>query len=860
MFFAYVNSFGTAKSDETKRDWWLNNLPWMKNARRKREEKKVDKAKDITVENPEGVYVSDGDNLDRLSEVIINNKMVCVLGPSGVGKTRLVQQVCHSGKLELFKKKFEIDLEDVNPPDNEEGETVEDAFKSARNAFNRGINLEQNSDLEMIAMGISVPTLIFIDNYEQIVQNNKLDAKIRKELIDPFRKNEKVHIIITSRISIYRAKLFELKPLKNAISTEGLTIKELADRYSAIKLFFKIHNQLCFEEGRTRKKFNENDCQIIIELCNSVSSLPLGIRLLAVRSIDKELIDIKQELQDTLKQEIPIAFGDLSDRQRSLYNAFSWSFNLLKPEEKRFFAYLSFFKNGFFLKNLPIWPSHQNQGETKDTAIMLFKHSLLRYMEYPNCSEPKYEMYVFARQMLEITMDSQDISLQHEYLEAICHKYLDRIIEIERLIFGKTSQDLNYIEIVKEVRLDLENIENFIKWCTKHRKDLAVDLLVRIERVLNETGPYIILKELYDPLLQHFKDGVKRSRLLMSKARVVKSTNLRHESMDLIIEAINILEAEKSINSTLGECYRIGTYLSAELGKFELRESIIEKVLNFSKEQQNALGISNYAFIILEDAKRYEKRGELKLAKDNFQKAAGYLEGYNVQLGKVLNYAGIFSWRIGDAEMAETYFKRCIKNYQNLGEDRWILGFKTNLALLYADTGDLKRGKTEAEEAYNILKQEGPYGWFLINKQSNGRLLARMSKSNGRFKEAEEILLESYQELKEVKYHESMVLGSTELAELYYLYEKYDLALDMANRSVVDCETYGLAKTMRYFRALCLDGLTNYRIGNTEVASKRKIEAEQLLVSVRENNWLTYGICYSRWQELKKLTRAHEPQ
>ncbi len=801
----------------------------------------------------EKIYVPNKGVLDELSELICEHPVVCVTGPSGVGKTTVVKQLGLSKNLKKFKKKYRVDLEDVNPPNVNKGESLEKSYDTAKNAFDRGFNLEREANYFDFANGILVPTLIFIDNYEQILDNDNLDVQIRENLIKPFSHNDLVHIVITSRIYISDTNRFELKELKNPNTTKGLTSDQLVNDFPAIKLFCKIHNDLRRKRKKSKILFTNSEFETIIELCNSVSNLPLGIRLIACRSFDKKFDEIKRELKETYKTEIPPQFLKKSDRHRTLFNAFIWSIKLLNKDERNFLYYLTHFKNGFFTKNIPIWPGHKKISQTIMLIEKLHLHSILKEEPYEYCSEPKYELYVFSKQVLELYMEENGITLRTEYLSSICTQYSKRLKQISEQIFNNTDKPINYLELTVEIRQDLENISYFTEWCTKNRKDLAVEILIDIERILNEIGPYLILEELYDPLLEHYKVGEKRAKLLISKARVLKSSEKRYLSLALVVEALEILEKSQVVNTTLGEAYRIGAWLCEQLGNYDLRTEIISKIEKLNSDQKNELGSTHLAFIDLEKAKQFEKQGKIQLAVGSFEKSMKLLEGHSIQQAKVANFIGIFYWRIGKPKVSEKHFISAIKKYKNLGENRWILGFKTNLGLLYADTGNFKDGFHVVKEAFEVLQQEGPYGWYLINLQSKGRLLSRMRKSKKRFKDAEKLLKDSCDKLKELKYYESLTLGEIELAELYYKYDKKQKALEKAKLGSAKCLEYKLTYTMRYFRSLVLEGILAREFGDLITAKEKYSIAKELLSNVDGNNWLTYDVCEKNWIKLNEI-------
>ncbi len=829
----------------------------------KKVSKKTDE--DTSLENtfvnrPCDYFVEDEMVLDNLAQTILDNKLVCVQGLAGSGKTTIVRELCYDERLNHFDHKYEIDFESVNSPISGENETVEQAFNKAQKIFINKFNIDRHSHLEVfIKNTFKTPALLFIDNYEQITANSDLDSLIRNQLIQPFVNNPNFHIVVTSRDNVANFSPFELDelknvPLSNIDIVQQISTGELTEQFSAIKLFFKYHNKHNREtRGGNRQDFTIEEKKTVVQLCHKVSNLPLGIMLLASRSVEIKVDEILQNLNESLKTNIPVSFSTTSQRQRNLYNAILWSYNLLEEDEQRFFAHLTFFENSTLLKNIPKWVNHQNQTETEKLITKLYKKSLINRTKDPFQGEDRYEAYYITREMFSEKMKQENISLNEEYCEAICRKCADRLNVIESLIFRPQPESINYKQIVMEVRLDMENILGFIEWTTKYRKNLAADILIRTERILNEIGPYLLLDNYFEPLLEYFDKGTNRARLLLAKARFMKSTEQRSSSETYLDEAIEILR-EGPINTLRGQAYSIGTYLYGELGKYEKRSQIIDEVSTYSDTQKKAISVLNLGLITLEEGRHYEKIGETELAINSFQRATDFLKGYNIQLGKALNYAALFFWRIGEAEKAKEYLFEAIYRYTDLGESRWILGFKTNLGLLFADTENLEEGTKYINEASKYLEKEGPYGWYQVNLLGQARLISRRAESEAEFQKAESLLNESHKNLRDINWSETITLCLTELAELYYNFGKYEDALVKCDEAIETCGKHNMSKSMRYFRSLTLKALCHYRMGQHSKVSVSKKEAKAVIESVQGEKWLSYNVCRKKWEELNRIT------
>ncbi|SHJ62707.1 tetratricopeptide repeat protein [Pseudozobellia thermophila] len=802
----------------------------------------------MTKENPKGKYVDDNDNLSNLGEIIENNQLINVTGPSGIGKTRLVQEVCTVRLKDRFQLVIEVDFESL-----QNGE-IEDMFAHAQGILNRCLNNDRKEDYFFIAKNFQSPTIFFFDHYDHVKLNYGLHVKIYKELIEPFLTNPNIKVIITSQVKInFVQVIYELEGLSNVRSIDGRSEKDLTSNYGAIKLFCRLHNDYVDKfRKKARKSFTLEQIGIIADLCNQVSNNPLGIRLLACKSVEYELKTIQGQFTKLLQKEIIPLYGELSERHLNMYTAFKWNYDTLGEEEKLFFYHLSFFKNGFYLRNIPHWPQFNDYLETTETVKKFYNQSLLRETIDPDGEEERYEIYVLFKENVEWDMKSKGIAYDKTYLLEICHNYHTLLQKIHSWLFDKDNTDLDNRSI-SALKNDALDIEGMIKWCTDNaNQDLALDLLVLLEKILNEVGPYVISEKLYDGLLDHFKSGKPRARLLMSKARLLKSSKSRDLSPAPIREALQILAEQTSIDKTTGEIYRIGANLSGELAEFDIGESIIEKTMAFSPEEIEKIGMLNYAFVILEMARAQERKGNFDLAAEHFEQSKTLMTGYPLQQARACNYTALFYWRRGKFDKAEKHLKQAIVNYTGIGEDRWILGFKTNLGLLYSDMADLEESLKYTNETHDALKLKGPYSWFQINKINKGRIYARKPKTIAHFQTAEALLLDSYAELTKIKYWESAALASIELADLYYKYNRPKDATEFCHTTLSLCEDHDFTRYMRYYRALCLLGLMKFEDGLKDESNNYLLEAEEVHRSVDKNAWLSYELTKIRYNQLKK--------
>ncbi|MCB4808574.1 AAA family ATPase [Tamlana sp. 62-3] len=825
----------------------------------------IDHSKRIPITNSSNKYVENEHNVNKLTKLLRSNKnrIIVVSGEAGIGKTKLVEYVCTTLLNDEFVNQIYMDFENVNSKDiRKPTDTTNDILKYTKiTIVNTALGAKERiKNYGVIAKDYQRPTIIFIDNYEQVLDNSELSLKIFSEIINPLvDNNELIKVVITSRTNLDEACVnFKVEPLSNIPLHEfGDFEGDLTKEYTAIKLFCKLYNQDSLTDDLDYKndKFSKEQFRIIVELCHRVSNLPLGIHLIATSSSHSEISfeDIQSDLKFHFNKPIPNLFREFSNRHKSLYNVFDWTYGQLSKTEKEFYKHLMYFPNGFFINNLPHWEGFINRSETKQKVIILNKRSFLRDQKYHPRLRNRYEIIILFRELLGINEENSRDKFSKDYVHAIHLAAYKRLQEIDEFIHGKNSIMADVDLLKEEIRLEYENITYFIEQSSDTHIQLAIDMLVCLERILNEFGPYILLEDIYNPLLDKTNDQEQRARLLMSKARVIKSTEQRENSLPLIEEAIKLLEKTNIKSELLGEAYRIGTYLSSQIGDNKLTQSILAKIDKFTESDKVKLGQLNMAFITLEQARKYERNGEMLNAITHFERTIKLMEGYKVQQAQAYNFAGMFYWRYGSSEKSERYFLEAIKKYNGIGEDRWILGFNTNLGLLYCDQDKLDKSLHYTEKVSEALKVQGPFGWSMINLLSLGRIYCRKNESPENFKVAEQYLLISFRKLRDIKYVESVLLASAELVELYYKYGMYDKARVYCDKSILYAKNNSYDSYMRYFRVICILGLINSKEGKIKESLINFEEAKNLVGRIEGNGWLSYKLTKQRFDSLKKV-------
>jgi predicted ATPase/DNA-binding XRE family transcriptional regulator len=320
-------------------------------------------------------------------------RLVTLIGPPGIGKTRLSIESARAGLPDFPDGVFFVALAPLENP----------ALIAVTVAQAMGyVGAGNVSTMEQLKDGIgNKQMLIVLDNCEHLIEDV---AALVSSLLSTCSR---VKILTTSRESL-RVPGEWLYPVPALdvpapdISDEDLSVDtDVASNFPALTLFAERARAV-----RPNFALDAENIKAISAICRQLDGLPLAIELIAARM---RLVTPQALLQRLHDQSMLSADGmrTVPARQESLHNAIDWSYELLSAEEQKLFCCLSIFSGGFTLDAAENIFS-QAFTETTISALMasLFDKSLLQ-RSFDSSDEVRYAMLgtiqEFARQRLQET-------------------------------------------------------------------------------------------------------------------------------------------------------------------------------------------------------------------------------------------------------------------------------------------------------------------------------------------------------------------------------------------------------------------------------------------------------------------------
>ncbi|HWM15127.1 MAG TPA: DUF4062 domain-containing protein [Microbacterium sp.] len=280
-----------------------------------------------------------------------DRRLVTLLGPGGIGKSRLAIAVAAStAAAELFPDgTVFVALENVLEPD-----LVLPTIGYALGVRDAGdLPLEQRLAIALEGRRI----LLVLDNFEQLI--DAAPVLVRLYTVAP-----DASFLVTSRVllRIRGEQIFDVPTLAthDPASPDSVTrartspaVELFVDRARAVRADFEL---------------TDANAAAVVAICRALQGLPLAIELAAARMRVLSPSGILERL-DTQLPLLVDSSRDLPERQRTLRATIEWSTGLLREDERVLLHELGVFSAGFTLDSLEAYGAHRGWEFDAFTAL-----------------------------------------------------------------------------------------------------------------------------------------------------------------------------------------------------------------------------------------------------------------------------------------------------------------------------------------------------------------------------------------------------------------------------------------------------------------------------------------------------------
>ncbi len=276
------------------------------------------------------------DDIRALRALVGESRVVSILGPGGLGKTRLARLLGVQAEQPVVHF---VELVGVASPDDVVGEVGSALGVRDSVSGRRILTKEQRNDVRARAAQSleRSPALLILDNCEHVVE---AVADLVAFLV---ASCPRLRVVTTTRapLAIAAERVFPLSQLDDDAASE-----------------------LFRQRARAARPSVHLDPDSVLSIVRRLDGLPLAVELAAARVRAMSVEDIDRRLDDRFAL---LRGGDrsLPDRHQTLLAVIDWSWNLLAEPEQRALRWLSTFHDGFSLDGADAVLGHDALDEVR---------------------------------------------------------------------------------------------------------------------------------------------------------------------------------------------------------------------------------------------------------------------------------------------------------------------------------------------------------------------------------------------------------------------------------------------------------------------------------------------------------------
>jgi predicted ATPase/transcriptional regulator with XRE-family HTH domain/TPR repeat protein len=654
-------------------------------------------------------------------------RLLTLVGPGGVGKTRLVLQAARqlSEQNAFAQGVFFASLAMIDSPD----------FLVSAIAAATGFPFYGPDQKDQLLNYLrNKQLLLVLDNLEHLLAGVDL-------LVDILNYAARVKMLVTSRerLNLREEWIFEIHGLPVPEPGQGGSV----DEFSAIRLFVQSARRV-----QPTFTLKPSDLPHVGRICRLVDGMPLGIELAAawVRLLSCQ--EIAVEIEKSLDF-LATSWRDVPERHRSLKAVFDHSWKLLNPDEQAVLSRLAVFQGGFHRH-----AAEQIAGANLQLLSALVDKSLLRRV-----SAGRYELHELVQEYAGVQL-AQQAQVAGEVKESFSQYYL-AFLQVH------AEQLPNDTAVRETVHAEIENLRAAWNWA------VSLGRLEWISQGQDGLAAYYHLMGLPKEGTQAFQAAIQAVRRVTSDAQTgllawlqahlasflneqasyEQARSAAQEAIELarqsgqaaaevsarlecglaLLRQVRLEAAQQEYELALAQArahslpalealtlLRLGTLgfhrrrLEESMACFQQALQLYRRLDDSQGENQALMGIGS-AFYLLGDFPGAREYLEQALA---FFVASGNRHGE----GKVLNNLGNVYFGLGINSTARAYYEKSLALVQEIG-NRWGETVSlVNLGQACHRLGEFEPARSAYEVGMHLCREIGEWGGETGNLANLGLL------------------------------------------------------------------------------------------------------------------------------------------
>ncbi|GAB4444990.1 MAG: hypothetical protein OHK0015_46890 [Chloroflexi bacterium OHK40] len=640
-------------------------------------------------------------------------RLVTLLGPGGIGKTRLAVEVATTLHDRFPHGVHFISLAGVD--------TAYAIIALIADALNVSFHADGAPYQQLCDYLRLKHLLLVLDNFEHLIDapppTDAPELQGTTLVYDLLHAAPQLKILVTSRsrIRLQGEQLYALNGI-DIPQDDGISPAD-ARRSSAVALFVQ-------SARRVRADFDVTDDNVaaVVQICRLVQGMPLAILLATswVAVLSPTEIALELGRYDATAQGLDFLETDLRDfpaRQRSMRAVFDHSWGLLTELAQQLFVQLSLFHNGFTRTaaeavvdvhppNAAIWCSRSNglRARPDPPPVSIAKmlrdlvNTSLLQVEGEAEGRRRYTLHELARQYA-VQRLAQTPDRGEGGRERHCLFYCTLLSAQEARLKGAHSQ-----AALAEIDPELDNVRAAWRWAIAHTR------LEWLARSMNCLGLFYERRNRYQEGAAVYGNVVQQLRATANETPVARQV----VALALVWQ---------------GTFARLLGRLAESEGALQQSLDVLEQAGLPDDEQQ-----SIRALLYLQQGRLYYAQADFTKGEAAFRQALLRSQALSDTWGEanVLLGLGSLAYRVGDLALARAHYEASLARYRSLGDDIGYAHGLERLGDIFRDQGQFEAARQLTLEAiglYERLKDRA--------KTAYGQLaLGMLHMYMGRFHEA----------------------------------------------------------------------------------------------------------------------------
>lgn len=621
-------------------------------------------------------FVGRENDIERVKELLREHRLVTLVGPGGMGKTRLALQAAAEWGDTFPDGVWLVPLSSVK--------TIEFVIYAIIDVLALGHDGCQSPHDHLLTYLRTRTLVVILDTFEHL----RDDASFLTDIID---HAPGVHVLITSRdrLALPGAATFELGGLSYPDETE-----QDIEHYSAIQLFLRSARHAYPDFALT-----QNDVPHLARICRLVEGMPLALELAAawVRTFSCEAIAKKIELNLSF---LATDHPSLAENHRSLLAMIDSFWFLLSTSEQSLLRQLSVFRGGFTGS-----AARQIVGASPFFLDGLVAKGYLRWTQHQ-----RYEIHELLRQYAADKANAFPIE-RHRAYEQHSVYYLSLVQQYDMLIAGSRHTQ-------HEISADLENIRHAWEWV------LDQCSVADIEASMQGLLAFFDLKGMFFEAEATFGNAAEAVRQRLPLSGHAAHTGSRVVSALLAARAhfLNRLARYDDATQTTSIILVLAQQTEDDgleaLGRHYFAEALWQQGFYSDARVQfeRAVDLAHRAGVDALEADSLRKLGRVTCEQGNYADARVCLDRSlaisratgNRQLElRALNDAGILADSQGDFLLAREQYEQCLTLAREAGDRPAEAHALLNLGAVASDQGNYARAEEYFERALPLFRESG---------------------------------------------------------------------------------------------------------------------------------------------------------